>query len=73
MLWVGEYSASQDAFHVQPLEEALKANLRRILVKDPVLDWCVFAWGDEMFVRRMLMVIKKGQARQGAWGAQRGG
>lgn len=61
MLWVAEYSPSQNAFHVQPLEDALKSNLRRILANDPSLDWVVFAWGDEMFVRRMLVVVKKGQ------------
>lgn len=63
MIWLGLYSASQDSFHVQPLEEALKGNLRRILVKDSSLDWVIVAWGDEMFVRRMLVEIEKAQAR----------
>lgn len=33
-LWVAEYSASQDAFHVETLQEALNSNFRMVVNKN---------------------------------------
>lgn len=63
MLWVAEYSFSQDAFHMQPLADALRANLRRVLVKDASCDWVPFACGEEFEVRRVLAEVHAAQAR----------
>jgi hypothetical protein len=63
MIWVAEYSPSQNAFHVQPLGDALKANLRRVLVRDSSLDWTIFALGWEGAVRQAQGEVEKGQVR----------
>jgi len=45
-----------------PLEDALRASLRRALVKD-WNDWCLVGWGNEAKVRRVVEAIQEGQAR----------
>jgi hypothetical protein len=57
-MWVGEYSRSQDCFHVQPVEKALSTNLRRMLARDSS-DWIIFIIGDEFLVRRMVVEVEK--------------
>jgi hypothetical protein len=59
--WVAEYSASQDAFHVQPLETALMTNMERVRHKDKSNDWCLVAWGQEPWVRSVVIMLQAGQ------------
>jgi len=61
-LWVGEYSASQDAFHSQPLTEALSANRQRALRKD-ANDWVALVVGKQEAVRRVVEMIRDGQGQ----------
>lgn len=60
MLWVAEYSASQDSFHVQLLKEALIKNLRRAL-RGEQNDWVAVATGREKNVRLVVDLIRQGQ------------
>ena len=62
-VYVGEYSVSQDAVHVQPLGEALEKNLRRALRKDKSSDWVPVAVGDRQGVSLVLDALRDGQAR----------
>ena len=63
-LFLGEYSASQDAFHVQPLAEALKENRRRAALKDHSNDWIPLALGTAAQVRQVIAVVWRVQRQR---------
>lgn len=63
MLWVGEYSASQDAFHIQLLADAKADYLKRARVKDSSNDWFPVAIGEEEAVRQELEMLGRAPAR----------
>jgi len=58
MIWIGEYSATQDAFHVQPLAAALAENLRRARRRDRSNDWVAVAVGREEHVRAVITLLQ---------------
>jgi hypothetical protein len=60
-LWIGEYSPSQDAFHVQPLAQALENNIRRALNRERANDWSAVAVGSEGWVRSVIAYLQADQ------------
>ena len=63
VVYVGEYSVSQDAVHMQLLAESLESNLRRALRKDKSSDWVPIVIGDRQDVTLVLRALRDGQAR----------
>jgi hypothetical protein len=62
-LYVGEYSPSQDGFHVQRLVESLESNIERALRKDKSNDWVPLAVGRLEAVGKVVDAVRKGQAQ----------
>ncbi len=63
IVWVGEYSARQDACHIQPLAKSLQNNIERALRKDTSNDWVLISIGDREGVGRIIEAVREGQER----------
>ena len=62
VIYVGEFSARQGAFHIQHLFKALERNLERALRKDKN-DWIPIAFGGLEDVGRVVDLVREAQAR----------